>query len=110
MAAGAASAVAVLASAGIDAAKVAVLAVLGMMVASAAAYFGVLKLAQLLGFVPSSSTAGLASSPSSHDIQDREYSEALADSDRVSRADGSWGSEWSNASGTGDADVDRWRY
>lgn len=114
MTAGAASVVAVLATAGIEAAKVAVLAVLGLMVAAAAAYFGVLKVAQLLGVIPASSAAGLASSPSAYDIQDREYSEAyadaLAESDRDRLSESSWGHHWSDASGTGSADVDRWRY
>lgn len=101
MAAGAATVLAELAASGIEAAKVAVLAVLGLMVSAAAAIYGVRKVLALLG----SDTVGVPSDSAGaaqewHDFERSSQSEASGD----------WVYAWDNANGTrGVDDIDKWR-
>ncbi len=101
-----------LAAAGIDAAKVAVLAVLGAMVAFAAAVWGTRKVLQLLGYeVPSGVVdSGGGGGLSTSDVTGAEFAHELSAARAESARDGLWIDDWSSASGTGDADYHKWRY
>jgi hypothetical protein len=93
------------ASGGVDAAKIAVLAVLGAFVAFAAAYFGTRKVLALLGYnvPPLWPSDDDVSGTFSDDVRDQEFSFHVEAVKRESRVDG-----WSSASGTRPADFDRW--
>jgi hypothetical protein len=90
---------------GVEAAKFAVLAVLGAFVAFAAAYFGMRKVAVLLGAKLPPLWAADEDVPGSNSdsVRDDEYSLHVSDVKRDSRVD-----SWSNASGSRPADFDRW--
>lgn len=107
---GAASLLAPLATAGIELAKVAVLVVLGSLVAFSAAVFGTVKILQLFGVdVPSFLPGDPRGITFQDDVMDVEYADAMAESSgEAMRSDG-WGTGWNTANGTREADLAAWR-
>lgn len=99
-----------LATAGIGAAKVAVLVVLGAGVSYAAAMWGTIRVLKLFGVdVKGGADAGMAAPESTSSMLDAEYLDEKKHDDWERAIDDSWGEGWSDASGTRDADIARWR-
>lgn len=100
------AALATLATAGIEVAQTAVLVVLGALIAFAAATYGTIKVLGMFGV----NVAPPSSGTSTASVLDAEHADDRRAFEHEAKNDDSWGDEWSNASGTGSADVSKWRY
>lgn len=103
------AALATLATAGIDAAQTAVLVVLGALIAFAAATYGTIKVLEMFG-IKVRGASGQTAGTSTASVLDAEHAEDRRTFEHEAKNNDSWGDEWSNASGTGSADISKWRY